>query len=84
MSINGRFERRIILELLLGSNPSIERKREIAAMLAEKVGRTHDFTVGYLENIVAGRQILSSEGDMYRALELVMEEVVNALLEKIK
>ena len=82
MSTSGHIEPRIVLTLLLGNKPSIERKRKIARLLGEKVNRP-PFTTGYLDNLVVGRQECSPDGDMHQALTLVMEEVVTALLEKI-
>ena len=82
MSTLGHIEPQIILTLLLGDKPNMERKRRVARFLGDQVGR-QPFSVGYLENIAAGRQKPSPDGDMHRALELIMEEVVTALIEKV-
>lgn len=82
MSTNGHIEPRIILTLLLGDKPTMERKRKVAKLLGDKIRRC-SFSVGYVENIAAGRQIPPLDGGMYRAIELVMEEVVTALIEKV-
>ncbi len=79
MSTSGHFDPQFVLGLLLGDKPSIERKRKIARLLGDQGGR-QPFSVGYLENIVAGRQEPSPDGDMYRALTLVLETVIDSLL----
>ena len=83
MSTNVYIGPQLIVGMLLGKKPSMDRKRQVAGFLADKAGRSYHFSVGYIENIVAGRQIPPPGGDMHKALELVMEEVVTALLEKI-
>lgn len=82
MGINGHIEPQIVLGLLLGEEPTKERKRDVARILAEKVNRL-PFTTGYLDNIMAGRQECSQHGDMYRALMLMMEEIANSLIEYV-
>ena len=72
-----------MLGLLLGDKPTKQRKRDVAKMLAEKVNRNYPYSVSYLENIVTGRQECSLEGDMFKALMLVMEEVVGSLIERV-
>lgn len=83
MSTNVYIGPQLIVGMLLGKKPSMERKRKVAGFLADMIDR-QSFSVGYIENIVAGRQIPPPGGDMHKALELVMEEVVTELLELIK
>lgn len=83
MGIIGHISPEIVLGLLLGEDPTKERKRTVARILAEKVDRQYPFSIGYLENIVTGRQECSPHGDMYQALMLIMEEVAVALIERV-
>jgi len=74
------FSTKDMLSKLLGTGASPERKRRVAKLLADKADRKYPFSVGYLENLIAGRQECSPEGDMYKALEIINEEVISALM----
>lgn len=78
--MENNFSAQDMLKQLLGAGASPERKGKAAKLLAEKAGRKYPFSIGYLENIVAGRQDCSPHGDMYRALKIIRDELTLALM----
>jgi len=76
MAILIPFQPKHMLETLLSRFPSAAHKRRIARRLARRVSRRRPFSVGYLENVVAGRQECSSRGKLYLALRAVWVEEI--------
>jgi len=78
--MENNFSAQDMLKQLLGAKASPERKRKVAKLLAEKIGRKYPFSIGYLENLIAGRQECSPNGDMYKALRAIREKLILALI----
>lgn len=76
MAILIPFAPKQVLETLLTSSPSKAHKRRIASRLARRVHRKRPFSVGYLDNIVKGRQECSTRGELYFALRAVWAEEI--------
>jgi hypothetical protein len=66
-----RFNPRTFLIELVGDFNSLERRKKVAKLLANRIRRSQPFSESYIYNVAAGIQEASPRGELYLALRSV-------------